>query len=311
MSVIVTVTLNPAVDKAVIVPHFTVDRVNRVTQMRLDPGGKGINVSKILSALGSDSLATGFLGGDTGAYIKKALDDLRIRHDFLEVPYPTRTNLKVYDPENRSYTDINEPGAELSALWADRLFEKLLSSTAPGDIVVFAGGAPKGIEDDIAATWALKLKERGVKTAADLDGSRLAGILKSKPMFIKPNEFELKELLSLPDMEINTLKEAALQLVRGGIELVCVSMGARGALFADEKGVLMAKARARQVVSTVGAGDSVTAAIVYAKENALSREDTAALACACATAKVACEGSLAPSLSEIQEVLSRVELSVV
>ena len=111
---IVTVTLTPALDKTVTLPGFAIGKVNRIASLRLDAGGKGINVSKVLKSLGGESVATGILGGSTGKFIQDSLNEMGIESDFVFVPQETRTNLKVIDPENHTNTDINEPGAPVS-----------------------------------------------------------------------------------------------------------------------------------------------------------------------------------------------------
>lgn len=307
---IITVTCNPALDRSLTVPQFTADAVNRATGSRLDPGGKGVNVSKVLSALNAESIATGYLGGNAGSAIASALDALGIRHDFVRVSGETRTNLKIYDPVRTTYTDINEPGDPVSAEDIAKLEEKLLSLAKPGDLVLFAGSAPKGLAENATATWAAQLKERGVLVAADQDGGQLKAMLAAKPFLIKPNDHELKELLGLPDIELTTLSQAALQLVRGGIARVAISLGARGALFADGQGVLYAEGLRVDAVSTVGAGDALTAALLYAVEQKLSREDTAKLAVATATAKVTCPGSSPPSMEMIHRYRDQVSVTV-
>ena len=307
---IITVTCNPALDRSLTVPQFTADAVNRASGSRLDPGGKGVNVCKVLSALKTESVATGFLGGSAGSAIAGALDALGIRHDFVRVAGETRTNLKIYDPVRTTYTDINEPGDPVSADDVAKLEEKLLSLAKPGDLVLFAGSAPKGLPEDVTAMWAAQLKERGVLVAADQDGGQLKAMLAAKPFLIKPNDAELKELLSLPDIELPTLVKAARGLVRGGIAHVVISLGARGALFADGQGVLYAEGLRVDAVSTVGAGDALTAALLYAVEQKLSREDAAKLAVATATAKVTCPGSSPPSMEMIRQYRDQVKVTV-
>jgi len=297
---IITVTCNPALDRSLTVPQFTADAVNRASGSRLDPGGKGVNVSKVLSAMGADSIATGFLGGSAGSAIAVALDALGIRHDFVRVAGETRTNLKIYDPARKTYTDINEPGDPVSKADIAKLEEKLLSLAKPGDLVLFAGSAPKGLPEDTTANWATLLKARGVLVAADQDGAQLNAMLAAKPFLIKPNDVELNELLSLPDTELPTLVQAARGLVRDGIAHVAISLGARGALFADGQGVLYAEGVRVDAVSTVGAGDALTAALLSALDRGLSREETAKLAVATATAKVTCPGSSPPSMEAIR-----------
>ncbi len=306
---IITVTLNPALDRSLRVPQFSADAVNRATDSRLDPGGKGINVSKVLHAMGMDSLATGFLGGNAGSAISSALDTLGLRHDFVRVPGETRTNLKIFDPVRKTYTDINEPGDLVSVGDLATLEEKLLTLAKPGDLVLFAGSAPQGVAENTTAGWARMLSARGVLVAADQDGGQLKAMLAAKPYLIKPNEIELKTLFSLPDAELPTLVQAARRLVKDGIAHVVISLGARGALFADEQGVLLADGVCVDAVSTVGAGDALTAALLFAAERKLSREETAKLAIATATAKVTCPGSSPPSMELIERYLGAIHIS--
>ena len=136
---IYTVTLNPALDKTVEIPNLALDTVNRITKMRTDPGGKGINVSKVIAKLGGTSKAIGILAGNSGRAIQEALDAEGLAHHFRFVPGETRTNLKVIDPENHTNTDINEPGIEVDAPELTALLYDLLKELKRGDIVVLAG----------------------------------------------------------------------------------------------------------------------------------------------------------------------------
>ena len=144
---IFTVTLNPAVDKTLLIPDFAVDRVNRVALAVTDPGGKGINVSKSVQALGGESVCLGILGGETGEYIASALTKMELQHDFVMTDNPTRTNIKIVDLQQKTNTDINEQGAPVEQQWLDAVWEKLHIRTKPGDTVIFAGKNPPGTPD--------------------------------------------------------------------------------------------------------------------------------------------------------------------
>ena len=158
---IYTVTLNPALDKTVEIPSLTVDSVNRITAMRTDPGGKGINVSKVIDKLGGKSVATGILGGDTGNAILSALKAMGLDTSFRFVEGETRTNLKVVDPVNHTNTDINEPGVTVSGEILDGYLKELLLKVNAGDIVVISGSLPTGSPKDTYQTWVKAFKEAG------------------------------------------------------------------------------------------------------------------------------------------------------
>ena len=132
-----TLTLNPAVDRTVTIERFRVDAVNRITDSRLDPGGKGINVSKAVHGLGGQSIAYGFLGGAAGGFIRSYLEGRGIPQRFIELEGETRTNLKVVDPLQSTHTDINESGPLAAAGAVARLEAQLFSDTGPGDVLVF------------------------------------------------------------------------------------------------------------------------------------------------------------------------------
>ena len=145
---IITVTLNPALDKTVEIPDFSIDAVGRITKMRTDPGGKGLNVSKVIAKLGGASTAVGLLGGATGRRIADAMDALGIACKFTFVEGETRTNLKVIDPVRHTNTDLNEPGLTVTQETLDGMLAALTQSIRSGDIVVLSGSLPKGAPAD-------------------------------------------------------------------------------------------------------------------------------------------------------------------
>ena len=306
---IVTVTLTPALDKTVIIPNFRTDEVNRIQSLRLDPGGKGINVSKGLRALGMDSLATGILGGDTGRYIENSLHDLGIACDFAWTGNDTRTNLKVIDPVLHTNTDINEAGMPVSDEVLETVYRKIDTATQPGDIVVFAGKAPSGAPDTVFADWIKRLKKKDVQVYLDADGELLIEGAKVKPALIKPNDLELSRLMGRSFNNIDEIADAARRLTVGGIETVAVSLGGDGALFVKGDTVLRGHGLKVEVRSTVGAGDSMMAALAFGAESGMDFRDTCALAMAFSAAAVTTPGTQPAEMEVVNALLKQVRLS--
>lgn len=304
---IYTITLNPAVDKTVVINDFRVDAVNRVSSMRVDAGGKGINVSKVIRSLGGRSMAMGILGGFAGRYIKKYLDDMGIENDFVFISGETRTNLKVIDARNRTNTDINEPGPEVSGHDLEMMERKLLDRVGRGSIVVFSGSVPENVDKGIYYRWIGAVKQKGAKAILDADGELLKKGIGAGPYLVKPNIYELGRLFGTDVKDAGQAAEYAGVLVRDhGIGMVVVSMGAKGALFADGLRTVLVHAPEVEVQSTVGAGDSMVAALAYSMDNGLDFESTIRLAAAAAGANVMTSGSQPAELSAIRELESRV-----
>ncbi|MDO5550047.1 MAG: 1-phosphofructokinase [Lachnospiraceae bacterium] len=304
---IYTVTLNPALDKTVEIPSLTVDSVNRITTMRTDPGGKGINVSKVISKLGSRSVATGILGGDTGRAIQSALETMGLETSFQFVEGETRTNLKVIDPVNHTNTDINEPGVTVSEEILNKLLKELLEKLTAGDIVVLSGSLPKGAPKDTYCTWVKACKETGAKVILDADGPLLAAGIEASPYLIKPNNHELSGLLGQTLETPEDLEKAARSLMeKHGIAKIVVSMGGAGALYVTAEETVYAEGLKVPVGSTVGAGDSVVASLAVAEESGMSLEETVRLSTATGAANVMCSGTQAAEYDVIEGLISKV-----
>lgn len=303
---IYTVTLNPALDKTVEIPGMALDTVNRITAMRTDPGGKGINVSKVIAKLGSDSVALALLGGGTGRAIADALEEMGLRCELQFVEGETRTNLKVVDPVNHTNTDLNEPGISVTPAVLDSLLDRLIGLIQPGDLVVLSGSLPKGAPGDTYYTWVARCKEAGAKVFLDADGALLAEGLRAAPDLVKPNQDELSRLVGHPLETVEELAGAAGALLADGVQKVVVSMGGKGALYVTRDTVLYAEGLKVPVGSTVGAGDSVVAALAVAETQGLSLEDTVRLSTATGAANVMCSGSQAAERSVIEELMPQV-----
>lgn len=303
---IYTVTLNPALDKTATIPNFHIDAVNRIESVRTDPGGKGINVSKVIQKLGAQSTALGILAGHSGQQISQSLEKMGLTCRFASVPGETRTNLKIVDPVGKTHTDINEPGQPVSQEILDALLESLLRQLREGDLVVLSGSLPKGAAPDIYGVWTRACSRKGAKVFLDADGEPLRSGLKAKPWLVKPNEKELANLFGILPKEEADLISAGRKLQEQGIARVVISLGAEGALFLFEDGTYRAEGLSVPVGSTVGAGDSMVAALAVACEKQLSNEETIALAMATSAANVMCSGTQAAEWSAIEKLLNGV-----
>lgn len=305
---IYTVTANPAVDKTVTIPSFQIGAVNRVETLRMDAGGKGINVSKWVRVLGGETMAMGLCGGETGRMIEDSLKADGIPVDFVKVPHATRTNLKIIDPISKTHTDINEPGEPVQAQTLGTLFERLRARVQPNDIVVLAGKFPPGANAKVLPGWIARLSELGAKVYLDAEGEQLTEGVRARPYFIKPNEFELGGLLGRKATELPDIAAATAQLIRQGLRRVCVSLGSRGALFAFEDVTLYGHGLSITVGSTVGAGDATVAALAFADSRGLSPEDSATLAIAAGAASAMQPGTQTAPRSLVESLQKKVVL---
>lgn len=306
---IYTVTLNPALDKTVEIPGMALDTVNRITEMRTDPGGKGINVSKVIAKLGGESCAVGILGGGSGKMLEKLLENENFTTRFRFVEGQTRTNLKIIDRERHTNTDINEPGLTVTDADLDALLRELLAELRPGDIVVLAGSLPKGAPQDTYRSWTAACKKAGARVFLDADGALLAEGIKAAPYLIKPNDGELSRLAGKKLETLEELTAEGRKLLERGIERVVISLGGRGALYLRKGSTIYAEGLRVPVGSTVGAGDSVVAALAYAEAQGLSEEEAVRLSTAAGAANVMCSGTQAAEREAVEALLPKVRFT--
>ncbi len=305
---IITVTLTPALDKTVLIPNFSINHVNRIIQLRTDPGGKGINVSKVLKEFGCDSLAMGILGGTVGADIKDRLDQMGIYNHFIFIPDNTRTNLKIIDPDLGTNTDINEPGPPVSPDTLEQMHSILAAHLSPGDIVVLAGKLPPNISPAYYGTLIRLCREHNAKVFLDTDAEFLKEGIKESPFMIKPNLDELERACGCRLESIETICRQGCQLLEYGISLVVVSLGKDGAVFLTKQKGIWGHGISVSVKSTVGAGDSMLAAIAWAVSQQMDLSQTVRLAIASSTANVLRPGTDTASYAEIEPFLQQVQI---
>lgn len=305
---IYTVTLNPALDKTIILDNLMKGSVNRVRSSRIDVGGKGINVSRVLRSLAMESTAVGFLGRENASTILVYLDMMGIHTDFIIVEGETRTNIKIVETDDRVHTDINENGFTIKDSEAESLVEKLLSTAKTGDIVILSGSIPPGADKDIYGRMILSLNEKGVNTILDADGEALKIGIQSKPHAVKPNISELGAIVDIDRNNMGSVVKGATTLLDKGIRKVMVSLDSKGALYLTDTVCLRVHPPKVTVKSTVGAGDAVVAALAYSMQMGLDEHETLKLACACGTASVMTEGTSPPPFELIKELMDKTKI---
>lgn len=253
----VTVTLNPAIDETIFLDALTPGSVNRAKHLHRQAGGKGINVSRMLSHFGIASVATGFLGKGNGEIYKKFFRGKKIDDAFVWIPGETRTGLKIVNESNRQTTDINFPGLEPSLEQLHDFETALRKLIKPGRWFVLAGSLPRGVSIDYFEELISVIKRGKALVAVDTSGDALKAAINQGVDLIKPNEHELAEILGKPLDGFPAKVKAALKLQREKVGRVILSLGSEGALFITPEKALMASAPPVKVVSTVGAGDAL------------------------------------------------------
>lgn len=258
---IYTVTLNPSLDYIAECKDFTLGATNRTSSEIIYPGGKGINVSIVLSNLGDRTTALGFLAGFTGEHIDSLIKDMGISSRMIRLNEGmSRINLKLKSKEE---TELNGMGPKISIIDIARLYQKLESITED-DILVLAGSIPPSVSEGLYSDIMERLKEKKIKIVVDATKDLLMNVLDKKPFLIKPNIHELGELFNV---KLNSADEAlpyALKLKEMGAVNVIISMGKDGAMMVDEYGKSYTmNSPEGKLVNSVGAGDSLVAGFLH------------------------------------------------
>ncbi|MCS6880831.1 MAG: 1-phosphofructokinase [Oscillochloridaceae bacterium] len=305
----ITVTLNPAIDRTVTITDFAAGKVNRVEQVQDHPGGKGVNVAVTLADAGHRVAATGFLGRENATSFEDLFARKGIADQFVRIAGRTRVGIKIIDPVRQQTTDINFPGPAPAPLDLDALRARLAASPAPW--VVLAGSLPPGVAPTLYRDLIGELRARGRSVALDTSGEPLAAAITAAPRIIKPNIHELEALIGAPLPGEAAIIAAARKLLTAGIELAVVSMGSAGALFITASEALRAVPPQVTARSTVGAGDAMVAGIVAAQARGYDLEATARLATAFAVDAISRVGAGLGDRATLADLARRVAVSVV
>lgn len=283
---IYTITLNPALDYIIKLKELVPNEINTSESEYILPGGKGINVSIILKRLEVESVTLGFISGFTGKEIQKLVEKEKIQTDFINLEEGhSRINVKILEDEKE--TAINSKGPLVDNKSIEKLYQKL-SNLKENDILVLSGSIPKGIKEDIYEEICEKIKDKNVKIVVDSTKKLLLNTLKYRPFLIKPNHHELGEIFNVQILNQDQAIEYAKKLQQKGAQNVLVSMGEKGSILLDENGKSYKKAAIsnKNVINTVGAGDSMVAGFLAGYLNYKNHEDALKLGIASASATV-------------------------
>ncbi|MQU05357.1 1-phosphofructokinase [Pseudomonas helleri] len=274
MAKILTITLNPALDLTVRVPHLEPGEVNRSQALLSHAAGKGLNVAQVLADLGHSLTVSGFLGEDNQQAFNALFARRGFADAFIRVPGETRSNIKLAEDDGR-VTDINGPGPHVNDLAQHALLDKLDHIAASHDAVVVAGSLPRGVSAQWLRELVLRLKALGCKVILDTSGEALKEGLRAGPWLVKPNAEELSEALGHPVSSVASQVATATELQTLGISHVVISHGADGVnWFSRGTQPLQALPPKVRVASTVGAGDSLLAGMVHGLISGHSPEQT-------------------------------------
>lgn len=301
---IATVTLNPAIDRNIIYKSsLKVGELNRVEPAVINAGGKGINVSRMLKRLDTDTYVYGLNGGRTGRMLEDILGEEGIKCSFTPTICETRMNVKITDADGKE-TEINENGGPVREDEFKELMNTLTSSDA--DVFIIGGSTPNGLKADTVRRITAALKLRGKKVITDISGSSLVEAVEARPYLIKPNRDELCQLLGYTPE--NHVKEAIDFYNRTGIEII-LTLGKKGACYSGRAGNYRIINPEVQAKGFSGAGDTFLASYVYGVCNEMDIRSALRFASAASLSKVCLSGTNLPDKKMIEENLSRVEIT--
>jgi 1-phosphofructokinase/tagatose 6-phosphate kinase len=309
--VIITVTLNTAIDKSLSVPNFRLGRRHRTVEQTTLAGGKGVNVARTLKTLGQPVIATGFQGGPTGTRIIEELTSESILTDFVRIREDSRTNTAVYDPTTGEQTEINERGPAVSEAEVQLFREKLIYLARGADVVVFAGSLPRGVAPELYADLIRELRKMGVTTIVDADGDPMHHAVRAEPDVISPNVLEAEELVG---HEFNDEEDRILAVHE------LVQLGAREAIMTLPDGCVACLringetvlhrvwVEPRETVASVGAGDAFLAGFVAARYAGKDAAECLRYAVACGAESTQRLGAGLIEPQEVERVLAEINV---
>jgi 1-phosphofructokinase len=304
---VITLTMTPAVDLTIQVNTLLPGALHRVPSMRQDPGGKGINVAKALTAFHVPVVSTGLLGGERGHWIADQLRKMGINQDFVFVNEETRLNVKITEQDGR-LSEFNALSPSVQAVEWQQI-EARLSKANSGQWVALCGRLPEGLDQTGYQKAIVNAKQRGVKTLLDSSGQGFREGIKAGPDLVKPNRDELSAWYGQPLVTEEQLVIGANALLAHGVSYVVVSLGKEGVLGVTKDSIYRVTVPKTEAVSTVGAGDSLVAGLLLGFYQQYPFAEILRLGAAAGTAAVSTPGTQQPSYEAVKTTALSIEVS--
>ncbi|MCR5654599.1 MAG: 1-phosphofructokinase [Lachnospiraceae bacterium] len=304
---ILTVSLNPAIDRTYHAQTLMMGQVNRLLSRVDIPGGKAINVTKVLKQFGANVRASGFLGGYPGEFIECALDEMGVETDFLHIRNETRVNMNIVG-EDGYVTELLEPGPKIAPFERDQFVAGFSGLAKQAEYICMSGSLTEGLPEDYYAQLIEISNKCGSKVFLDTSGEPLKKGIEAKPYLIKPNRRELEYIVGHRLRTESELITASYEFIKQGVERVVVSMGDKGLLQITKNKVIKAVPPRVQAVNTVGCGDCVVAALVLSLKQDFADEDAMRFAAGLSAANATTlESGVIPE-DKLDEICAKVAL---
>lgn len=309
---ILTITLNPSLDRVIWVDKLQTDDSVRIQDEKHYAGGKGIDASRVVQALGGTTTATGFLGSFNGLELEGLLINEGVTCDFIKIPAKTRSNVIIFTEEGQQgkHIALNSEGPEITPYDLAKLFEKLDSLPTKPAFAIIGGSIPKGLNQNLYAQIIYTLHQQGIKVALDTDNEALKLGLREKPFMIKPNRHEFIRLIGYePQSEVEFIQAGKKVLQEYGLEIIMISRGARGLYLISRDEAYEISPPQISVNSTIGSGDSTLAAFILGLEQGMPISEAGIMGVAAGAATAMSEGVELVRKADYTDLLSQVTCS--
>ncbi len=307
-AMIYTLTLNPALDRELTVPDLVFDQALRATATRIDYGGKGFNVSRALAAMGTESVALGFVGGRTGERLEAGLTSLGVFTDFTQVAEETRTNVSIVTENQPHYIKVNESGPTIAPVEQEALVARVDDLAHLGNWWVLSGSLPPGVAETVYADLIETIQSAGARAILDTSGAPLRHGCEAGAFVVKPNAWEAAELTGERVETPQEVRAAAQAIHALGVHLVLISLGKAGALLSDGEDAWLARPPEIEERNPIGAGDASVAGLVWGLDQGLRLPDALRWSVASGAAAASLEGTAVGSHDMVASLAQRVRI---